>query len=177
MDTAERIVEAYCRYIRRWATIPNTRCGGQKEIDLLAVDPQSGERYHIEVSVSISDAFSKLTDRPFDPADLKHRVKAPGARRTVGFFASCKFDDADVVARLAAHGFAVGEYHKVIVTWGWQEGVQERAEELGIELWDFRDLILKLVNSLENQTAHFGDDTIRTLHLYARAAKVKKAPG
>ncbi|MBM3501595.1 MAG: hypothetical protein FJX74_23320 [Armatimonadetes bacterium] len=177
MDTAERIVEAYCRYIKGWATIPNIRCGGQKEIDLLAVDPASGERYHIEVSISISDAFSKLTDKPFDPADLRDRVKQPGARRTVGFFASRKFDDADVVAKLAEYGFASGGYRKAIVTWGWQKGVQERAHEFGIELLDFRQLILDLVDYLKDQTAHFGDDTIRTLHLYARAAKAKKPSG
>ena len=39
METTERIVEAYVRYIKGWATIPNIRCGGQLEIDLLAIDP------------------------------------------------------------------------------------------------------------------------------------------
>ena len=36
METTEKIVEAYVRYVKRWATIPNIRCDGQYEIDLLA---------------------------------------------------------------------------------------------------------------------------------------------
>jgi hypothetical protein len=33
------IVEACVRCIRRWATIPNIRCDGQLEIELLAIEP------------------------------------------------------------------------------------------------------------------------------------------
>jgi hypothetical protein len=52
METTEKIVEAYVRHVKRWATIPNVRCDGQFEIDLLAIDPVTLERYHIETSVS-----------------------------------------------------------------------------------------------------------------------------
>ena len=38
METTEKIVEAYVRYINGWFTIPNIKCQGQFEIDLLAVD-------------------------------------------------------------------------------------------------------------------------------------------
>ena len=62
METTERVVESYVRYVKGWATIPNIRCPRQLEIDLLAIDPVNGQRYHIETSVSISSGFSKLTD-------------------------------------------------------------------------------------------------------------------
>jgi hypothetical protein len=70
METTEKIVEAYVRYVKRWATIPNIRCDGQFEIDLLAIDPVTLKRYHIETGVSGSQAFSKLTGEKFDPALL-----------------------------------------------------------------------------------------------------------
>jgi hypothetical protein len=54
METTEKIVEAYVRYVKRWATIPNITCAGQFEIDLLAIDPVGLERYHIESGVSVS---------------------------------------------------------------------------------------------------------------------------
>lgn len=38
-ETTERIVESYVRYVKGWATIPNIKCEGQYEIDLLAIDP------------------------------------------------------------------------------------------------------------------------------------------
>ena len=45
--TTEKIVEAYVRYIKGWATIPNIKCPGQYEIDLIAIDPVNFDRYHI----------------------------------------------------------------------------------------------------------------------------------
>ena len=68
METTEKIVEAYVRYVKGWATIPNVRCDGQYEIDLLAIDPVSLARYHIETSVSGSQAYSRLTAKAFWPA-------------------------------------------------------------------------------------------------------------
>ena len=38
METTERIVEAYVRYVKGWATIPNIKCERNREIDLLAID-------------------------------------------------------------------------------------------------------------------------------------------
>jgi hypothetical protein len=86
METTEKIVEAYVRYVHRWATILNIRCAGQNEIDLLAINPLNLKRYHIEISVSASKGFSRLTAKPFIPGDLKIRVKIAGARRTIGIF-------------------------------------------------------------------------------------------
>ena len=86
METTERIVEAYVRYVKGWFTIPNIKCKGQMEIDLLAVDisnPKNISRYHIESGVSISGAYSKLTNKPFSQDDLKERVKQAGQRRTL----------------------------------------------------------------------------------------------
>jgi len=71
METTEKIVEAYVRYVKGWATIPNIKCPGQYEIDLLAVDPKTGKRAHIESGVSISGGFSSLTTKPYSDADLK----------------------------------------------------------------------------------------------------------
>ena len=64
METTERVVEAYVRYVKGWATIANIRCEGQFEIDLLAIDPVTLGRYHIESGVSISGGYSKLTASP-----------------------------------------------------------------------------------------------------------------
>jgi hypothetical protein len=78
METTEKIVEAYVRYIKKWFTIPNIKCDGQMEIDLLAIDtssPSRIQRYHIESGISISGSYSKLTCKPFSREDLKIRVK------------------------------------------------------------------------------------------------------
>lgn len=89
METTEKVVESYCRYVKQWFTIPNIKCRGQYEIDLLAVDTTNpGElgRYHIECGVSISGSFSKLTANEFSEERLKRRVEAAGQRRTLDYF-------------------------------------------------------------------------------------------
>ena len=48
METTEKIVEAYVRYVKNQAPIPNVKCPGQWEIDILAIDPVKLNRYHIE---------------------------------------------------------------------------------------------------------------------------------
>ena len=169
METTERIVEAYVRHVMGCATITNIRCKGQHEIDLLAIHPSSLERYHIEVTVSISGAYSKLTDKGFSPAALKQRSEAVAQRRTIGFFVERKFGLDSVRAKLREFGFEEGEYKRVIVSWGWTDGAKEQADALGIELWDFRQIITDIAEDAREKRTYFTDDTLRTLHLFVRA--------
>lgn len=170
METTERIVEAYVRYVKGWATIPNVRCAGQNEIDLVAINPVSLDRYHIEVSISISQGFRKLTAKPFDPEKVKQRVHQPRQRRTVGFFAERKFGAPTVVERLGKMGFKAGEYTRVIVTWGWEDEAAKQAEAAGIELWDFRSIIQEISGAIRGSREYFSDDTLRTLNLFIHAS-------
>jgi hypothetical protein len=168
MNTTEKIVEAYVRYVKGWATIPNIRCKGQLEIDLLAIDPVSDDRYHIETSVLVATGFGKLRDLPFDEQKLKVRGQQPFQRRTFDFFDTKKFSSAAVVAKLGEYGFEPGRYKKVIVTWGYDPSLVSKAEAKGIELWDFPDVLTELSKSLGGSRAHYMDDTLRTLQLYDR---------
>jgi hypothetical protein len=174
METTEKIVEAYVRYVKGWATIPNIKCDGQLEIDLLAIDPVRLERYHIESGVSVSGSYSALTNKPYDPEDLKIRVKIAGTRRTLGYFIERKFGSPSVTARLGDYGFKRGNYSKVIVTWGWTEEAARKATSKNVILWDFRYLIDEIAEGSRRQRSHFTDDTIRTLQLYVRAMERRK---
>lgn len=168
METTEKIVEAYVRYVEGWATIPNIKCDGQAEIDLIAIDPVSGDRFHIESGISVSHAYSKLTAKPFVPANLKVRGKIAGTRRTIGYFLDHKFRKPAVIARLRDYGFEPGNYRRVIVTWGFDEGARRTAEQEELELWDFRTLVKKIADKISGQRSYFTDDTLRTIHLFVR---------
>lgn len=169
METTEKIVEAYVRYVKCWATIPNIKCPGQYEIDLLAINPVSLERYHIESGVSISGSYSKLTAKPYSKEDLKIRVKAAGQRRTIGYFAQRKFSSEPIIQKLKEYGFFSENYSKVIVTWGWDDDVPAVAEELKIELWDFKEILKKIADTFQKERTYFTDDTLRTLQLFSKA--------
>jgi hypothetical protein len=173
METTEKIVESYCRYVRQWFTIPNIRCDGQHEIDLLAVDtksPQELRRFHIGCGVSISGSYSKLTDKPFSNERLRVRVEQAGQRRTIGFFIERKFQPKQVLAELTKYGFVEGNYRKVIVSWGATGGAKAGAARSGIEVWDFRDLLQEIADAHRDRKAYFTDDTARTIQLFAMAA-------
>jgi hypothetical protein len=173
METTEKVVEAYVRYVKHWATIPNIKCSGQFEIDLLAIDPKTGEKYHIESGVNVPGSFSKLTCQPFDEEQLKIRGSQATQRRTLGYFAERKFSAAGVIDTLAKYGFSPGSYKRVIVTWGWKEGVKEKAIALGIELWHFAEILRTIGEIHQKETVYFTDDTLRTLQMYAMAVREK----
>ena len=173
METTEKIIESYVRYVRRWATIPNVRCEGQYEIDLLAIDPVTHGKYHIESSVSASKGFSRLTGKPFDPGDPK--IHPAVARRTLAYFRDRKFAGEGIKSRLGDYGFKDGEYTKIIVTWGWTEEAKREADKARIELWDFREVIGRIASAVRDQTVYFGDDTLRTIGLYVKASQDKGA--
>lgn len=174
METTEKIVEAYVRYIKGWFTISNIKCEGQLEIDLLAVDVSNRNgicRYHIESGVSISGGFSRLTNKPFSTDDLKIRVKQASQRRTLGYFTQRKFTGPGVAEKLKAFNFKPGNYTKVIVSWGWEEDVPAMATQAGIELWDFRSILREIALKSQADRTYFTDDTMRTLQLMAMATK------
>lgn len=140
METTERIVEAYVRYVKHWATIPNIKCKQQGEIDLFAIDPVTNRRYHIETSVSISGGFSPLTAEPFEADEYKNPVRKAAARRKLDYFVKRKFSQESVDA-LKELGCRQSQIGKVIVSWGWKDGVEDKARKHGIEVWDFRDIM------------------------------------
>ena len=171
METTEKIVESYCRYVKGWFTISNIKCSGQLEIDLLAVEASSDKgikRYHIESGVSISVAYSKLTAKQFSPERLKKRVEQAGQRRTLGYFRDRKFGSPEVTAELKKYGFRKGNYSKIIVTWGWTEEAKKQADQAGIILWDFRDIIREIAETFHRTRTYFTDDTLRTIQLFVR---------
>lgn len=131
METTEKIVESYCRYVKGWFTISNIKCPGQHEIDLLAIDASFTndlKRYHIECGVSISHSYSKLTGKEFSLEKLKKRVGKAEQRRTIGYFIERKFNPMRVVSELRKYGFKKGNYSKVIVTWGWTTEAKKAAD-------------------------------------------------
>ena len=180
METTEKVVESYCRYVRGWFTIPNLRCKGQYEVDLLAIAAdEHGDvrRWHIECGVSISGSFSKLTAKPFSKSELKKRVAGPSQRRTIGYFLERKFNVNEVLETLARHGFEPGNYRRVIVTWDATKDAIEAAKTEGVEIWYFPNLLLEIASAHARHSGYLIDDTARTVQLYAIAEKWKRKNG
>ena len=114
METTEKIVESYCRYVKHWFTIANLRVKND-EIDILAIDTsgQSIDKYHIEVSVAISKSVSKLTGTKFEEEKYKKPSTKASQRRTIGFFIEKKFNKREFEPILNELGFSIGSYKKI----------------------------------------------------------------
>ncbi len=175
METTEKIVETYCRYIKGWFTISNIKCKGQYEIDLLAVEISKLQHpivYHIESGVSISGGYSKLTAKPFSEEELKKRENAASQRRTIGYFIHRKFGREEVHSKISEYGVDPKKTKKIIVTWGWEPEAKVIADKEGIILWNFPDILKEIANACSKGKSYFPDDTMRTLQLFIKSGYI-----
>lgn len=171
METTEKIVESYCRYVRKLFTIPNIK-RGNNEIDLLAISSDGTEKFHIETSIVTGKNFTKLTGDDFVEENLSNHKKA-AERRKVDFFEKKKFNDSNILSVLNEYGFS-GNYKKVIVTLDWTPEAQLKAIQYNIELWNFNGMLFEIMTFLDDKTSYFSDDTLRTVQLVHKAIQWKK---
>ncbi|HKM60030.1 MAG TPA: hypothetical protein VJY36_04075 [Candidatus Bathyarchaeia archaeon] len=157
MEPEVHIVERYLQLVKRCFTMTNVMLEGGKEIDLLALDPRSGDKYHIEVRVAIGRGFRiRLVDTQ-TKSGRKHK-------RVLDTLNEIKFSPPAVVNG-CREIFGCGEYKRVLVVWDVQEpDVIEHAKKLyGIEVWRISDIITELIN--EVGTKAYRDDVLRTVQL------------
>lgn len=130
---------------------------GGKEIDLLAVNPVSGEKYHIEVRVAIGRGFRLRMIDSQTKSGRKHR-------RGMDTLNEIKFSPPTVVKAIMEI-FGSSDYKKVLVVWAIEdEDLSEQAKNLyGIEVWRMADVLSELIR--EVKTKAYRDDVLRTVQL------------
>ena len=130
---------------------------GGKEIDLLAVNPISGKKYHIEVRVAIGKGFRLRLIDTQTKNGRKHR-------RGMDTLNAIKFSHSTVV-KAVREIFGTGEYRKVLVVWAVEdESVIEQARRMyDIQIWKMSDVLGELTR--EVKTKAYRDDVLRTLQL------------
>jgi len=135
----------------------NIMLEGGKEIDLLAVNPISEEKFHIEVRVATGRGFRL---RLIDTQTKKGRKH----RRGLDTLNEIKFSHPTVV-NAVKEIFGSSEYKKVLVVWDVEDSsVIEQAKSLyNIEIWKMLDIISELIR--EVGTKSYRDDVLRTIQL------------
>jgi hypothetical protein len=157
LEPEVHIVERYLQLVKKCFTMTNVMLEGGKEIDLLAVNPISAEKYHIEVRVATGRGFRlRLVDTQTN-SGRKHR-------RGMDTLNEIKFSHS-TVAKAIREIFGSSEYRKVLVVWDVEEeSVLEQAKSLyDIEVWKMSDLMDELIQ--EVKTKAYRDDVLRTLQL------------
>jgi uncharacterized Zn finger protein len=157
MEPEVHIVDRYMQLVRKCFTMTNIMLEGGKEIDLLAFDPITKQKFHIEVRVATGKGFRlRLVDTQ-TKSGRKHR-------RGLDTLNEIKFAHPTVVSAVKEI-FGSCEYRKVLVVWDVEDSaVIEQAKSLyDIEIWKVSDLMNRLIQ--EVKTKAFRDDVLRTIQL------------
>lgn len=155
VESSEKIVESYMRFCKKAFTIPNIKCKGNSEVDLLAINSR-GRKFHIEISVSTSIEFARL--RSTDYRTLKDHASQ---RRCITWIIPNKFDKPAIINKIQEYNFSGSNYQKVIVSNGWDEGVEEIARNNNILLWDIKQIFREMIGVMSTETLYFSDDILR----------------
>ena len=161
LEPEVHIVDRYLQLVKKCFTMTNVMLEGGKEIDLLAVNPISGTKYHIEVRVSIGKGFRLRLIDTQTKNGRKHR-------RGMDTLNEIKFSHPTVV-KAVTEIFGSSQYKKVLVVWDVEEeSVIEQAKSLyDIEVWKMSDIMSELIR--EVKTKAYRDDVLRTIQLISRS--------
>ena len=160
MEPEVHIVDRYLQLVKKCFTMTNVMLEGGKEIDLLAFNPISTEKFHIEVRVATGKGFRL---RLFDTQTKKGRKH----RRGLDTLNEIKFAHPTVVKAIKEI-FGSGEYKKVLVVWDVEDSsVVEQAKSIyDIEIWKVSGIIGELMR--EVKTKPYRNDVLRTVQLISK---------
>ena len=157
MHPNEHFVEQYVRFTKKWFTMTNIGFGTNRDIDILALDAK-GKAYHIEVDIHKGGL-------QWGPEGNDYN--------SVKEYKSKKFDAE--AKRFIKERYGIGKTSNIWVCWAIHPKVKERAlreaKKHKVEIWEFRDKIKELMDSIG--TAHYGDNIIQSLSLI-KAAQNRK---
>lgn len=164
MEPKVHIVERYMQLVKKCLTMTNVVLSGGKEIDLLAFNPITEEKFHIEVRIATGRGFRL---RLIDTQTKKGRKH----RRGLDTLNEIKFAHPTVV-NCVKEIFGSGEYKRVLVVWDVQDNkVIEQAKSVyNIEVWKISNIINELMREVKSRA--YRDDVLRTIQLISKNANL-----
>ena len=165
LEPEVHLIEKYFQSVKKCLTMTNIRLKRNKEIALLAVDPRTGEKFHVESRVTLT-GFTLLKK---DTHAKKGMSKGKPLRRGLDFFDKEKFGHKIVVGAIKKI-FGDADYRRILVVWDVKDDsvVKYAKERFGIEIWLMDEIITNLV---ENVRRGSRDDILRTVELMTRQHK------
>jgi hypothetical protein len=138
----------------------NIMLGGGKEVDLLAYNPRTNEKYHIEVRVTIGRGFRLRMKDTQTKNGRKHR-------RGLDTLNEIKFKPQIVVDKVT-ETFGSSDYNRVLVVWELQESkvIEQAKDEYNIEVWKISDIMNQMMKEIG--TKSYRDDVLRTVQLISK---------
>jgi hypothetical protein len=133
----------------------NIRCKGGKEIDLLAMNPMTMQRYHIESRISTT--FKLKLEATYTKDGRCHK-------NGLDYFKKDKFEHPLVKEKINEI-FGETEYSKVLVVWNVEDIslLDVARKQYGFEIWFIDDLINEIL--VKGNLKGSRDDVLRLIEL------------
>jgi hypothetical protein len=137
------LIEKYLQTVCKCFTMTNIKCRGKKEIDLLAINPITGRKFHIESSVW-----------------TKRRLSSNGLAK----LADKKFNDSEVKGKISEF-FGESDYEKwlVVSPQNVNRQLDEYASKLGIEIRYIEEMVRTMMRKMDRYGSR--DHILRTLEI------------
>lgn len=185
MNTTEKVVESYFRLCRGCFTMADVKVinGNNRQIDLLAFDPKTGNQYHVESSVTHQENWCPKPKELFSKFDKKFFGVPPKRKGRNTDYARGKRYKEQIDKTYKSVGLNPGKIKRIWVCWTVVEAddldqklaaycKQRCPQKLAIEIISFRDVVIPELEK-RVKTANYDDDVLRMLSLLQQ---VKKQP-
>ncbi|WNZ29962.1 MAG: hypothetical protein IAX21_03645 [Candidatus Bathyarchaeota archaeon] len=160
MEPEVHIVERYMQFVKKCLTMTNIMLGGGKELDILAYNPRTSKKYHIEVRVATGKGFNLRMKDTQTKDGRKHR-------RGMDTLNEIKFIHP-IVTNKVTKIFGSSDYKKVLVVWDMEDKtiIEQAKNVYDIELWKISDILNDMLNKIG--TKPYRDDALRIIQLIAK---------
>jgi uncharacterized Zn finger protein len=141
-------------------TMTNIMLVGGKEIDILAYNSLSQEKYHIEVRIATGKGFRLRIIDTQTSKGIKHK-------RGLNTLNAIKFAHPVVTAKIQQI-FGTTEYKKVLVVWDVEnnEVIEQAKAVYDIEVWKISDVLSEMMRKIG--TKSYRDDALRIVQLISK---------
>ena len=160
MEPEVHVVDRYMQLVKKCLTMTNIMLKGGKEIDLLAYNPQTNEKCHIEVRVATGRGFRLRLIDTQTKNGRKHK-------RGLDTLSAIKFTPP-IVVNSVKEIFGSLDYKKVLVVWDVQnsEVIEQAKAVYDIEVWKISDVISEMMREIG--TKSYRDDALRIIQLISK---------
>ena len=169
MEPEVHIIEKYFQEVLKCFTMTNIKCKRGKEIDLLAINPKTLKKYHVEARVGTSPSFKIRTKDTYTSKGRPHK-------RGLDYFDKEKFRHKAVVSTIQDI-FGNVDYKKILVVWEVENDsiIGYGKKNYGIYIWFVTDIIEKLDERIYKGLIRGSrDDVLRTIELITRVGEQKR---
>lgn len=160
MEPEVHILDRYMQLVKGCFTMTNIMLEGGKEIDILAYNPLSKERYHIEVRIATGKGFRLRMIDTQTKKGYKHK-------RGMNTLNEIKFAHPVVTGKIK-QVFGTSEYRKILVVWDVETGevVKGAKDVYDIEVWKMSDVMSEMMKEIG--TKSYRDDVLRAVQLISK---------